>query len=109
MKLEQEPEGGEAAQDVLREIGTIDAQHEQLGPVGKKQLLLLEHCGVVGQGVELGDVDADRMRGDKRPVAAMYDGRGNLVDLCPEHVCARAEKVSPPAIRVQPDDVVRED
>ena len=50
MLLEEQVERAEAAQDVLREVGAVDAQDQVLAPAAQQLLLVLAHP------VALGDV-----------------------------------------------------
>ena len=66
MRVEEELERLEAAHDVLRRVGAVDAHDELLGPRPRSAGLGLEHLGSAASLVELVRVDRDRVPRDER-------------------------------------------
>src|SRR5881394_3937793 len=97
MPLEQEPEGIEAAHDVLRRVDAVDAQDQLFRPPRLDLRLSLEHDRIVGATRELVRVDADRVRDD---AGRAEPARHEALDA--------VEEVPTPAVRVEADDIVRE-
>jgi hypothetical protein len=60
MALEQQLEGAEATQDVLRRIRAVDPHHETLGPPSPQSRLPLQHGVVEHERIELARIHGDR-------------------------------------------------
>ena len=106
MHVEEERECTEAAHDVLRRVGSIDAHDQELGPSLHDQPLLLEHFGIVVQLVELRRVYSDRMTRDERCAAVVRDRRGRDIHVCGKDLFAAVQEVPLPPLGVEADDVV---
>ncbi len=94
--LEQEPEGLEPSDDVLRRIGAVDPEDHRLGPRGDQLALAREHRFALSQARELVRIDRDRMRRHERAARVEAQAR------------AGREKRASPALGVEADDVVGE-
>ena len=108
MPLEVELERLEPADDVLRRIGSIDADDQLLAGDLLQAALPLAHFLAVGKLLELGRVDRDRTGGDERPPAVVLDRAEVVVDLRAEDAGHREEEVLAPAVGVEADHIVRE-
>ena len=107
--VEVELERAEPAHDVLRRIRAIDADDQLLGPVRHERALRREHGFALRERVELAHVDGDRVRGDANLPRSVVDGAALVVARRAHEVLAAAQEAAAPALRVEPDDVVRED
>ena len=94
--LEQQPERLQPPRHVLRRVGAVDSEDQQLRPLGLQLALAGEHRLAARQALELGRVDRDRMR-----------GHTPFVRLEPE-AAAGVEERAPPALGVEAGDVARE-
>ena len=75
VRLEEELEGLEPTDDVLRGIGAIDTYDQELRSRLEDEALMLENARVLAQFFELGDVDRNRSRADARSLARVGDRR----------------------------------
>ena len=66
------------------------------------------HLVAVGEILELAGIDGDRARGDEGPPASVRADAAIEVAVGVEQVAARAQEAAAPAMRVEADDVVRE-
>src|ERR671934_381096 len=106
--VEVELEGAEATDDVLRRVGAVDAQDEELRPALGDLALGGEHGRARRELLELVRVDRDRVRSDEDPPAPVLGALEVGLEGRAEDVEAAAEEIPPPAARVEADDVVRE-
>ncbi len=101
--------GEEAAHDVLREVGAVDAQDQVLGTPGGDLLLLLQRLGMARQVLELGDVDADRVVAHPDGTAFVEHRLLAVVDGEAHVLLAGQQEVAHVTTRLEADDVVAED
>ena len=109
MRLEEELEGAEAAHDVLRRIGPVDAERRET-PAGLRRSPAppATRCSPTASAsnslgsTEIGATHARSSRSAKRTDA------GVVVHLGAEDVHAAAQEVPAPPVGVEADDVVRE-
>ena len=107
--LEVELVGAEAAHDVLRRVGPVDAEDQLLRPPLDQLTLGREHRLALRQLLELGRVDGDRMDADERAPPACSAQYSTKSHSAPRRSPRRAKEVDPPAVGVEPDHVVREE
>jgi hypothetical protein len=108
VRLQVELEGAKAADHVLRGVGAVDSQDEDLGPLCLERLLRGAHHLAPCEPLELGRVDRDGTEANRRRAPAERHLVGGKVDLRVRQVGAAPEEVRAPAARVEADDVVRE-
>jgi hypothetical protein len=82
--LEEDVEAGEAAQDVLGQVGAVDAEDRKLAPA--REQLLLEPADPIArrQGLRRPEVDRQRIGADPDLAVAAVDDAPLHVDLVVE-------------------------
>ena len=110
MGVEVELERPEAAHDVLRRVGAVDAEDQVLGPrLPRCRPLRRARASLVASSSNsAGSTEIGRTRTRTHTVRRYGPRRAREVDLGPDHVLAAAEEVPRPALGVEADDVVRE-
>ena len=108
MRLEVELEGAEAADDVLRRIGAVDAEDQLLGAPLDQVALGGQNLVALGKVFELRDVDRDRMGSDPCAPPPVVGGAVDEVRVRTDEVARGAQEVHAPAVCVEADHVVRE-
>ena len=108
MLLEEEVEGGEAAQDVLGQVRAVDAQDQVVAPAAQELLLLLRDA--VGRGDAEQRPGVDRQRVVAHPHLAVLEVHdpGVEVDVELHEVAAALQEVATVGGGVEADDVVGE-
>jgi hypothetical protein len=104
--VEEDVEGGEAAQDVLGEVGAIDAQDRELAPAAQEALLELAHRLTPRQALGRPPVDRQRIGAHPDLAAVVADDAALHVHVEVQEVAAALEEVAPVGARVEADDVV---
>ena len=106
--LEEDVEGGEAPQHVLREVGAVDADDQVVAAALEQLLLVAGDLLRLGRAVEPLGVDRERVGADPG-LAALVDHRAALVvDLQLHQLAAALEEVAAVGRGVEADDVVGE-
>src|SRR5207248_8274618 len=106
--LEEEVEGGEAAENVLRQVGSIDAEDQVLAPAPENLALVLLHARPLGGPPERLRRDRQRVGAHPHVAAVEVDDAALLVNVEPEQLAAAEEEVAPVRAGVEAHDVVRE-
>jgi hypothetical protein len=104
--LEKELVGAEAADDVLRRVGPVDADDQLLGTDRHKFRLIREDLLALSQVGELPSIDRDGSAVHAHGAALVLDTTCAEVALRGEHVLAAPQEVPPPALGVEADEVI---
>src|SRR5680860_109233 len=107
--LEEQVEGGEAAEHVLRQVGPVHAQDQVLAPAAQHPALVLVHGGALGVLAERLGRDRERVGAHPHLATVHSDHAGALVHLQVEQLAAAEQEVAPVGMGVERDDVVGQD
>ena len=106
MPLEEQREGAEATEDVLRWVGAVDAQDEALRPLPAENRPPLHDDGSTATRIELAWIDGDRARHSLRHVARVVDRGAVQVGAGHGRRCLGEQPT--PALGVKADEIVRQ-
>src|SRR5437016_5266186 len=101
MRIEVELEGAEAADDVLRRIGAVDAEDQFLRAPLEEVALGSQHVIALGKLLELRHVNGDRMGSDACAPPPVVGGAVDEVRVRTDEVARGAKEVHAPAVRVE--------
>ena len=109
MLLEEHVERGEAAQDVLRQVGAIDPEDQIVATTPQQLPLKVGDARPGGHLLDRVGVDRERVVADPDLATVDRDDAGRVIDLEPKDVLAALQEVAAIGASVEADDVVRED
>ena len=101
-------EGGEAAEDVLGEVGAVDADDQVLAAAGEQLALVVGDLLGRGDAAQALGVDPERVGADPDLAVAVADDLVAVVDLAADQLAAAVEEVVDVGGGVEADDVVAE-
>ncbi|CAB5030308.1 unannotated protein [freshwater metagenome] len=104
--VEEEVEGCEAAQNILRKVGAVNSQDQVLAAAALQLGLQLQRSRRVADLFRRGSVDRQRVCADPYLAPAVVNDASLKIDLKVEQVAAALDEVAAICLSVETDDVV---